>query len=304
MKLKYKSFAKINWALEILGKRTDGYHELRTIFQTIDIHDELIFEPLEQGIEIICDYPGVPCDETNLVYKAADRLRSYAGLDKGIRITINKNIPIGAGLGGGSSNAAVTLIALTQIWNINIQRRDLFSIASDLGSDVPYFLIGGTCLGLGRGEELYSLPEIEAESILIINPGIHVSTKEAYGKLKFELTNSNNPVKMPLCLEAAYASLSEHSEQPKSHTKSRWSWLFNDLEISVFSQHGLLPEIKNSLLERGASSVLMSGSGSTIFAIFDSNLIAGARKDLKKYDWWCRSASTLSREEYLKGIKN
>lgn len=290
MKLTLPSFAKINWTLEILGKRPDGYHELRTLLQTVSVADELVFEPLEQGIEIVCDHPNVPCDETNLVHKAATLLADFTGVKKGIRVTINKRIPTAAGLGGGSGNAAVTFIALQELWSAKLQPRDLFDLGARLGADVPFFFVGGTCLGIGRGDEIYPLADINADNLLLVNAGILVPTREVYGALPPELTNPSAIHKMPTSFEAAYAAITPQDEQ---------IMLKNDLEMPVIARHSTLGEIKKSLRDAGASGVLMSGSGSTIFAIFDSDKARNdAQRELSQNGWWCATARTLGRGEY------
>src|SRR5258706_4073077 len=157
--IKIKSYAKINWTLDVLFKREDGYHELRTIYQTVSLHDDLRLSEPNGAIEIICEDQRVPCDETNLAFKAALMLREATGSSKGARIEIEKRIPVAAGLGGGSSNAAATLLALIKLWQIEIEDGELIKLAASLGSDVPFFLIGGTALGAGRGEEVYPIEE-------------------------------------------------------------------------------------------------------------------------------------------------
>lgn len=292
MQLTLPSFAKINWTLEILGKRSDGYHELRTLLQTISVADELTFELLDQGIEVVCDHPDVPCDETNLVHRAARLFADFTGINKGIRITINKRIPTAAGLGGGSGNAAVTFIALQKLWQKELEPRDLFSLAAKLGADVPFFFVGGTCLGVGRGDEIYPLADIETNNLLLVNAGILVPTREVYGALPPELTNPRAITKMPTSFEAAYAAVTTQNEQIRLH---------NDLESPVLARHGLLGEIKDRLKQAGASGVLMSGSGSTIFAIFDSSEARNdAQSELSQNGWWCAPARTLGRDEYQK----
>lgn len=290
MKFALPSFAKINWTLEILGKRPDGYHELRTLLQTVSLADELIFEPAEQGIEIVCDHPDVPCDETNLVHRAARLLGNFAGIEKGIRVTINKRIPTAAGLGGGSSNAAVTLIALQKLWQFKLAPRDLFALGAKLGADVPFFFLGGTCLGVGRGDEVYPLGDIKADNILLVNAGIAVPTREVYLNLPARLTNPDAVHKMPTSFEAAYATVTTQDKQIRLH---------NDLEPPVLLRHPLLGEIKERLKQTGASGVLMSGSGSTVFAIFDSEAArTDAQGELSQHGWWCAPSRTLSRDEY------
>src|SRR5215813_10000648 len=261
MTLTLPSFAKINWTLEVLGKRPDGYHELRTLLQTISVADELTFERAERGIVICCDHPEVPCDETNLVHRAAKLLGEFTGAEKGVRVRINKRLPVAAGLGGGSSNAAVTLLALQKLWNVQVEPRDLFGLAAKLGADVPFFLIGGACLGVGRGDEVYPLADINEEFLLLALPRIAVSTRDAYADLPPELTKPEAVIKMPLSFEAAYAAIA----RPGAPIP-----LINDLENTVFARHPALIEVKRRLKQVGARGVLMSGSGSTIFAIFDS----------------------------------
>jgi 4-diphosphocytidyl-2-C-methyl-D-erythritol kinase len=290
MILTLPSFAKINWTLEILGRRADGYHELRTLLQTVSLADELTFEPAERGIEIACNHPGVPCDETNLAHRAARLLQELAGIEKGVRITIDKRLPVAAGIGGGSSNAATTLIALRKLWGVRLAPRDLFSLGAKLGADVPFFFIGGTALGVGRGDEVYSLADIRNGRLLLVNAGILVSTKEVYSNLPPGLTNPGAVTKMPLSFEAAYAALARRDELPLLH---------NDLETTVFARHPLLAEIKQGLIGAGARGALMSGSGSTVFAIFDNEKARStARREIETHGWWCEPARTLGRTEY------
>ncbi len=294
MKFTLPSFAKINWTLEILGKRPDGYHELRTLLQTVSVADELIFEALSQdggrGIEIFCDHPDVPCDETNLVHRAARLLGDFTGTRQGVRVTIHKRIPTAAGLGGGSSNAAVTMIALQKLWRVKLAPRDLFALGAKLGADVPFFFLGGTCLGVGRGDEVYPLADIKEDHLLLVNAGVAIPTREVYTNLPVRLTNPEAIPKMPTSFEVAYATITTHDKQIR---------LQNDLEIPVLPRHPLLGEIKERLKQAGASGVLMSGSGSTVFAIFDNDAArTSAQRELSQHGWWCAPARTLSREEY------
>jgi 4-diphosphocytidyl-2-C-methyl-D-erythritol kinase len=292
MILTLPSFAKINWTLEILGKRPDGYHEVRTLLQTVSVADELTFESAGQGISVHCDHPEVPCDETNLAYRAAKLLSDFTGASLGVRIHITKRLPIAAGLGGGSGNAAVTLLALQKLWDVQVEPRDLFSLAAKLGADAPFFLIGGTCLGVGRGDEVYPLADINEEFLLLVNPGIAVPTREAYADLPPELTKPEAIIKMPLSFEAAYAAMA----RPGAPVP-----LINDLENPVFARRPALVEIKRRLKQAGARGVLMSGSGSTIFAIFDSaEARARAEDELSATGWRSMRARTLGRTEYLR----
>jgi 4-diphosphocytidyl-2-C-methyl-D-erythritol kinase len=300
LRLTIQSFAKINWTLEILGRRPDGYHELRTLLQTIDLADRLIYSPLDQEIEITCDNADVPHDETNLAYRAAVSLRDFTGVKYGVRISIEKRIPVAGGLGGGSSNAAVTLLALQKLWNVQLKMGDLYRLGSRLGSDVPFFFTGGTCLAVGRGNEVYPLEDFAAEFILLVNPGIRVETAGAYANLPPELTNHAPADKMPLSLESAQARLSRGS----GRTEPNWIRLHNDLEIPVLARYPLLGEIKERLKKFNACGILMSGSGSTIFAIFESEKNRqGALENLRETGWWCAPVRTLSRKECQKAYR-
>jgi 4-diphosphocytidyl-2-C-methyl-D-erythritol kinase len=296
MTLTFPAFAKINWTLEVLGRRADGYHELRTLLQTVSLCDELRFTPTDSEIEIVCDAPGVPCDETNLAHRAATLLREFTGLKRGARVEIIKRIPPAGGLGGGSSNAAVTLMVLQRLWGVRLKPRDLFALGAKLGADVPCFFLGGTCLGIGRGDEVYPLAEIQAEHLLLVNAGIAVPTREAYAALPPELTKPHPAAMMPFALEAAYGSVSLQSGPPTQ--------LSNDLERPVLARYPLLSEIKQRLTQAGACAALMSGSGSTIFGVFDSEAARGAAQEaLSRRGWWCAEARALSRAEYRAALQ-
>lgn len=300
MLLKLPSFAKINWTLEILGKRPDGYHELRTLLQTLSVGDELTFELLESGIELQSTHPELPLDETNLIYRAAQSLAQFASCQKGVRVTINKQLPMAAGLGGGSSNAAVTFLALLKLWDLQIETPELFRLGAQLGADVPFFFIGGTCIGVGRGDEVYPTAEIEAEHLLLVNAGIAVPTREVYGNLPPELTNPGAITNIPVSLRAAYDAMSNR----QAHSGAFSPVLHNDLESPVLMRHPLLAEIKQRLLANGARGVLMSGSGSTFFALFDSEATRSvAQQDLQATGWWCAPTRTLNRSEYRRTLQ-
>lgn len=278
-----------------MGKRPDGYHEVRTLLQTVSVADELTFELTGQGISVHCDHPEVPCDETNLAYRAAKLLSDFTGVGKGVRIHLAKRLPVAAGLGGGSGNGAVTLLALQRLWDIQLEPRDLFALAAKLGADAPFFLIGGTCLGVGRGDEVYPLADINEEFLLLVNPGIAVPTREAYADLPPELTKPEAVIKMPLSFEAAYAAVT----RPGAPVP-----LINDLENPVFARRPALVEVKRRLRQAGARGVLMSGSGSTFFAIFDSaDTRARAEDELRATGWRCLQARTLGRKEYFRSLE-
>lgn len=292
MNIEAPSFAKINWTLEILGRRADGYHELRTILQTVDVCDQLRFALSEKEIALTCDHPDVPCDETNLIHRAAMLLRELTGCDKGAVIDLQKRIPLGAGLGGGSSNAAVTLLALAHLWDLDIAPHDLFRLGSQLGADVPFFFFGGTGIGIGRGDEVYPMTDMAADYLLLVNPGVNVPTRQIYGNLSSELTSPPAVNNMPFSLNAAYARM-----------RGRQWQLRNDLERPACALYPLIGEVKQQLSALNASAVLMSGSGATVFAIFESEAArAQASSTLREIGWWCATTRTLNRSEYQAAI--
>ncbi|HVE71574.1 MAG TPA: 4-(cytidine 5'-diphospho)-2-C-methyl-D-erythritol kinase [Thermoanaerobaculia bacterium] len=225
-----KSYAKINWALRITGRRTDGFHDLETVFQTISLHDELTFTPAS-GLTLTCDDPTIPTDASNLVLRAARAV----GAD-GIAIHLRKRIPAGGGLGGGSSNAAATLMELG--------RDNLPEIALSLGSDVPFFLLGGTAYATGRGEVLTPMPSMAGIPLLLLLPEERVLTKEAFARV----TRYSPPLGID-----AYRDFSNFT---------------NDFEEPVFAMLPRLATLKARLYDAGANWAGMSGSGSTIVGAF------------------------------------
>ena len=278
-----RSYAKINWTLDVLFKRADGYHELRTIYQTISLHDRLRITRTKGSIEIACDNPRVPVDETNLAHRAATRLQQATGASPGARIEIEKRIPVAAGLGGGSSNAAATLLALGRLWQVEIDRRVLLRIAASLGSDVALFLTGGTALGVGRGEEVYPIEEAECLDLLLVNPGLEVSTAEVYGRL----TRPREARIMPFTLFAARAI----RELPLRAS--------NDLEEVVLAAHPEIAEVKRRLMSLGARRASVSGSGATVFAVFDNEQSRErAQGKMRALGHWAESASAINRQKY------
>ena len=166
--LHLRAHAKVNLALEVLGRRDDGYHELRTLFQTISLHDDIVLRPRAKDVTIRCDHPDVPRDETNLAVRAARDLQRFAGVAQGVEITLTKRIPVAGGLGGGSSDAAAVLMGLDRWWRLGLGPDGLLPLARRLGADVPYFLIGGTALGIARGDEVYPLwRQVRADVVIV-----------------------------------------------------------------------------------------------------------------------------------------
>jgi 4-diphosphocytidyl-2-C-methyl-D-erythritol kinase len=288
--IQLKSFAKINWTLDVLFRREDSYHELRSIYQSISLHDRLRITDESDSIVVTCNDPRVPCDEANLVHRAAVALREASGSKRGARIAIDKRIPVGAGLGGGSSNGAAALLGLARLWEVNLDESDIIRLAAGLGSDVPLFLIGGTCLGIGRGEEVYPLEEIDCQHLVLVNPGFEVSTREAYQKLS-RLTRFRAPRIIPFTLLAAKGV----SELPFAAR--------NDLEEVVVAAHPEIADLKRALLELGARHALMSGSGGTVFGVFDNQRSSEAAQEvLRTRGLWCESVRTISRTEYWRTL--
>lgn len=271
-------------------RREDGYHELRTIYQTISLHDRLRVSALDSAIEITCDDPRVPCDETNLAHKAATLLREATSQTKGARIEIEKRIPVAGGLGGGSSNAAVVLLALKRLWQLDIAYPDIVELAMRLGSDVPFFLMGGTALGIGRGEEVYPLEEVEETHLLIVNPGFAVPTADAYARLS-RLTRVEAPRIIPFTLIAAKGI----RELPLAAS--------NDFEEVVSAAYPKIAELKRRLVGLGARNASMTGSGATVFGVFDKlESSEHAQSEMASAGYWSHCARTMNREEYQKTI--
>lgn len=286
MALRLKSYAKINWTLDVLFKREDGFHELRTIYQTVSLYDRLSLSGTAGDISVICSDPRVPCDETNLAFRAAKLFREALQISNGAKIEIEKRIPVAGGLGGGSSNAAVTLLGLARIWEISLPDVELTQIAAQLGSDVPFFLVGGTALGVGRGEEVYPIEQTKSEHLLLVNPGFAVPTRDAYGGLS-RLTRSEGAPIMPFSLIAAKGI----RELPLAAQ--------NDLEQVVLADYPEIAEVKRRLSGLGARQALMSGSGATVFGVFDNTeSIDAAAVAMRERGYWAECVRTVDRDEY------
>lgn len=281
--------AKLNLGLRVLYRRPDGYHELRTIFQTISLADrlEMTWAPA-RATSIAME--GTPEIADNLAERAARLVLEAAGRTGEVRIRLRKNIPAGAGLGGGSSDAAAVLLALPVLAGIRIPAEQLAGLGAALGSDVPFFLYGGTALGLGRGEELYPLPDQAAEQALLIAPAIHSSTAEAYRDLSATLgpggftSGSGQPAAGGLTNIALQNKLNSFQSGAWGQIKSS---IINDFEPVVLARYPALGEIRERLRRAGATCVAMTGSGSAIFGIFDHP----GKLERAKLDWEKRAAT-------------
>lgn len=257
----FRAYAKINLGLRILEKRPDGYHNIETVFQRIDLFDEIELSS-SSTIKVVSTSDEVPGDESNICHKAARLLRNHLGISGGVCISINKKIPVGAGLGGGSSDAATVLRVLPAFWNRSIDEASLRTFALQLGSDVPYFLGNGSALGRGRGEILEYFPLDLPYFILLCNPNIHVSTSWAYSMAK-----PGNP--------AQEISLKDILLKHKADPSRLEEMLRNDFEPAVFREYPAIEEVKNEMLKHGACFASMSGSGSSVFGFFESEANAG-----------------------------
>ena len=287
------SFAKINLSLRVLGRRpADSYHEIRTVFQTVTLHDRLTFDRLSGGqLELTCDAPAVPVDETNLVRRAWHALRErYAVADAGgARVHLAKRIPAGGGLGGGSSNAATALTGFARLWDIEASTDELAMLGARLGADVPFFLTGGTALGLGLGTEIVPLADVPTTELIIVTPSIHVATAAAYKAL-------NAPA---LTKQGGLAKLLVSCTKP-DFSGSLPEWLHNDFEPTVFRLHPEIERARDALLVAGAQGALLSGSGASVFGLFDSQERRGQATEALRREatWQVFTCTTLARAAY------
>lgn len=268
----FKAFAraKINLSLDILGKRPDGFHQVEMVMQSIALYDQLEFTPQPEGISLIVPGGEVSAGTNNLVYRAADLLRSHAGIKCGIQIKLTKNIPVEAGLGGGSADAAVTLILLNKIWETGIPLPELMLLGEKLGSDIPFCLLGGTALARGRGELLEALPPCPRLGLVLVKPPFGVSTASVYRAYNPELV-----LKKPVTGAMIEAI-------KKNDVDGIAMNLGNVLEPVTTVMHPEIAKIKERLMEAGALGALMSGSGPTVLGLAPS--LEVARKIAGRYN--------------------
>jgi 4-diphosphocytidyl-2-C-methyl-D-erythritol kinase len=277
-----RSFAKINLGLEVVRRRPDGYHDIRTLFQSVDLADRLELEPAADGtVRLEGDDPSVPWDETNLIARAARLLQAETGTGAGAFIRVTKAVPPGRGLGGGSSNAAVALLALNRLWSLRLGPEALARLALRLGSDVPYFLHGGLCLGESRGEALTRLPDLPPRPCLLVFPPYPILTAEIYAGLGPSLTSEGKDSKIMRFLDSGDFGLLE-----------------NDLESVIFRRYPELKDLKWFLRDRGAELSLVTGSGSALFGMFPGREDAAKALDELRGKPEARLAETLPREGY------
>ncbi|MGD9562587.1 MAG: 4-(cytidine 5'-diphospho)-2-C-methyl-D-erythritol kinase [Pyrinomonadaceae bacterium] len=282
------SFAKINLMLRVLGKCSDGFHGLFTVFQTVSLHDELTFSDGDR-LDLTCNDPRVPTGGHNLIVRAARLLAARSGVRCGAAVHLDKRIPSPGGLGGGSSNAAVALIGLSRLWDLNVPFEENVSMAEELGSDVPFFLYGGTAIGTGRGTEIEQTDDVEGKYLIIVTPDVRVSTREAFDLLKApSLTMKDVESILIVCrFEALRLDLGR-------------SELFNDIERVAFAAYPEIERVKSTLLEIGALNAMMSGSGASVFAVFDKEETRQAALNAldDEVNWRKFAVAAVSRAEY------
>jgi 4-diphosphocytidyl-2-C-methyl-D-erythritol kinase len=288
--VRLRAFAKINLVLKVRGRRPDGYHEILTVYQTIGLHDRLTLSLPKNSktIHVHCADPAVPSGRRNLVYRACElwrRARNYRG---GIEVLLEKKIPTGAGLGGGSSDAAAALQGLERLTGDRLNSLARQHLAARLGSDVPLFLWGGRVLGCGRGEEVYPLWDLPSRHCLVAFPGFSVSTTEAYRELGRSLR---------LTISSKRFRMGGFGAWPRFSLES-WGPAENDFERVVFAKWPGLARAKSQLIQAGAETACLTGSGSAVFAVFDSApKLVRATKFLPA-GWQIFTTRTLPRDEY------
>lgn len=278
-KLQLLAPAKVNYRLDVLGKRPDGYHELRMIMQRVDLCDQIEIALTDfPGIRVTCGRKGVPDGPGNIAWRAADVLLKLSGKEVGIDISIAKRIPVGAGLGGGSSDAATVLMGVNELLDLGLSDERLMEIGVKLGADVPFFIFKKPALAEGVGDRLTALEKVPTLWVVLVNPGIHVSTAWVYQNLR--LTTGDHATIIP----RSYSSLDEVC-----------ALLSNDLEPVTCGRFPLVSELKEVLLAAGARGSLMSGSGSTVFGLFENEDAArqAAAEIGKARGWFAAAVSTI-----------
>ena len=285
------AFAKVNLCLHVMGRRADGYHELRTIFQAITLHDVLeLSRSRKPGIVLDTDDSALPTGRENLVYRAIEAMRKELNFRGGIQARLEKQIPVARGLGGGSSDAAAAIIGMLRLTEKKLPLERAIEIASGLGADVPFFLFGGRALAVNRGDEIYPLPDGESYSVVVISPsGIGVSTRDAYAWVSAELTKRPTPRKIWSFCALCWSRQGQPIE--------------NDFERPVFRRHPRLGEIRSGLLKRGAARAALAGSGSAVFGLFRSP--AQARRAAFGFpEDQVYLVDTLTRNDYVRAVRS
>ncbi len=308
MPVTVRSFAKINLGLRIGAHRQDGFHELLTVYQTIGLHDRIrVSVERGCGIEIRCSNPKVPTDQSNTCYRIVERALQALRLKTRVVIDIEKRLPVQGGLGGASANAVSTLLALERALKKSLSPKERLRIAAEVGSDLPLFLVGGAILGVGRGEQVYPLPDFPATACVVVTPQVGVSTPKAFAAWDQKLTLSGSSDRMIELGRGLSARLGESYSGAPFRRGRRENPLFelvrtgiqNDFEEVVFPEYPELSVVKNALERAGAKYASLSGSGSTVYGLFASKAAARvAAAKLQKRGWTAQATSTLTRRQY------
>lgn len=287
--LNLPAFAKINLTLRILGKRSDGFHDIYTVFQTVSLHDDLRIAKADK-IEISCNISEIPTDSSNLVYQAVELLREKTGTNIGANIHLTKRIPSPGGLGGGSSNAAAALIGVARLWELDVSLDELASLGARIGSDVPFFLYGGTAIGTGRGTHIKPVDDHNKTDAIIVAPRVPVESAFAYSELA-----------LAYLTKAESKSILEHyREGPEAFGGAQFGYK-NDFESGIFERYNEIKIAADKLRKVSASVVSLSGSGPCVFGLFEDS--EQRDKALVSFemstDVPAFSVSTVTRKEYL-----
>lgn len=290
------SFAKINWCLRILGRRPDGYHEIRTVLQTVLLRDELYFEECrDDHVSLTCNDSLIPTDDSNLIVRAALALRQCFDINRGANIRLQKRIPARGGLGGGSSNAAVTLLALAHLWNLRVDLAQLLGIAATLGADVPFFMVGGSARATGIGTSLEPIPDdnLPLKHLIIVTPRATVSTIDAYQALR-----------APALTSTSVESILSSSRADETFGFADPSAMHNDFAEIIFEATPEIRQVRQALIRAGASGSLLAGSGSSVFGLFENEYSqARAAKEMRaEVGWRVFPVVTVSRREYFRAL--
>jgi 4-diphosphocytidyl-2-C-methyl-D-erythritol kinase len=311
-----RAFAKINIGLRIGPKREDGFHELRTIYQTLAIHDVIKVDvDRGVGIEIRCKHPLVPCDESNTCWRVTERVLRALRVRGKIRIAIEKNLPVQGGMGGASSNAVATMFALERAFKRQLEPQERLRLAAEIGSDLPLFLVGGTALGTGRGEQVYALEDLPEWHCLTATPQIGVSTPAAFAEWDRKLTGLDRSDRISTFSFAVYEWLSRSRFSATGVPDNDWdraeallldlvrTGIENDFESVVFPKYPAIREVKRVLERAGANYSSLSGSGSTVYGLFaDLSSVVQAVQTLIQAGVPAKVTVTLPRSKYWKNL--